>query len=125
MRMESMFNFANIMGTAMQGTVVRGAVLSNNISNIDTPGFKRSQVVFEDTLASAVNDFRDTGRLDLSGVRTRTFTEFDHLRYRWDENNVDIELEMAQLYQNQMRFNVMSGGLMHHYRVLNMAVNFQ
>ncbi|MDR2167892.1 MAG: flagellar basal body rod protein FlgB [Clostridiales bacterium] len=125
MRIENMFDFTNIMGTAMQGTVARGAAISNNIANVDTPRFKRSVVSFEDQLQSAVNDFRRTGNLDLSGFSPRTFVEFDHLSYRWDLNNVDIELEMAQLYANNMRFNIMQSGIMNHYRIINMVIGMQ
>jgi len=125
MRVENMFHFTNILGTAMHGTTVRGAVLTNNIANVDTPRFKRSVVSFEDQLGRAVNDFRRTGTLDTRSVSPRTSIEFDHLSYRWDQNNVDIELEMALLYQNNMRFNVMSSGVMHHYRVINMVINMQ
>jgi flagellar basal-body rod protein FlgB len=125
MRIDGMFNFTNIIGTAMQGTAVRGAALANNIANVDTPRFKRSVVTFEDQLERAVNDFRRTGNLDLSGFSPRTFVEFDHLSYRWDLNNVDIELEMAQLFANNMRFSVMQSGIMHHYRTINMVIGMQ
>ncbi|MCL2235354.1 MAG: flagellar basal body rod protein FlgB [Defluviitaleaceae bacterium] len=118
----NMFNFTNILGTALQGTVARGQVIGNNIANVDTPGFKRSVVAFEDSLAVAVNNFRDTRQLDLTPVQPRVFTEFDHLNYRWDENNVDIELEMVQLFDNNMRFNVISGGILSHYRIINMVI---
>ena len=122
MRIDNIFNYTNIMGVAMQGNVVRQNAISNNIANVDTPGFKRSRVDFEDSLAVAVNNFNATGRLDLSFVQPRISTEFDHLRYRWDENNVDIELEMVQLYQTGMRFNVISSGIMNHYRIVNMVI---
>jgi len=117
-----MFNFTNIIGTALQGTTARGQVINNNIANVDTPGFKRSVVTFEDSLAAAVNDFRNTRQLDLTRVRPSVFTEFDHLNYRWDENNVDIELEMVQLFDNNMRFNVLSSGIMNHYRIINTVI---
>ncbi|MCL2169439.1 MAG: flagellar basal body rod protein FlgB [Defluviitaleaceae bacterium] len=125
MRVENMFHFTNILGAGMHGATVRGAVLTNNIANVDTPGFKRSVVTFEDQLERAVNDFRETRRLDLSSVTPRSFVEFDHLNYRWDQNNVDIELEMAELYANNMRFNVMASGVMSHYRIINMVINMQ
>jgi len=110
------------MGTALQASVVRDNVISNNIANVDTPGFKRSVLRFEDMLASAVQDFRRTGTLDLSSIRPQILREYDFLNYRIDENNVDIEFEMVQLYQNSMRFDVMSGGIMNHYRIINMAI---
>ena len=122
MRIDNMHNLTNILGTAMQATVVRDNVISNNIANVDTPGFKRSVVRFEDLLADAVKSYRRTGNLDLSSIRPQIFTEYDHLNYRIDENNVDIEFEMVQLYQNSMRFDVMTSGIMHHYRIINMAI---
>lgn len=122
MRIDNMHNFTNIMGTALQASVVRDNVISNNIANVDTPGFKRSVLRFEDMLASAVQDFRRTGTLDLSSIRPQILREYDFLNYRIDENNVDIEFEMVQLYQNSMRFDVMSGGIMNHYRIINMAI---
>jgi len=122
MGIDNMHNFTNIIGTAMQAAVVRDNVISNNIANVDTPGFKRSVVRFEDMLQNAVNNYRRTGTLDLSSIRPQIFSEYDFLNYRIDENNVDIEFEMVQLYQNSMRFDVLSGGIMHHYRVINMAI---
>ncbi|MCL2572957.1 MAG: flagellar basal body rod protein FlgB [Defluviitaleaceae bacterium] len=122
MRIDGMHNFTNVLGSAMQATVVRDNVISNNIANVDTPGFKRSVVRFEDMLADAVQNFRRTGALDLSTLRPQIHREYDFLNYRIDENNVDIEFEMVQLYQNSMRFDVLSGGIIHHYRLINMAI---
>jgi len=125
MRVDNMFNFTNILGTALQGTQVRIGVLNNNIANVDTPGFKRSVVNFEDSLQQAVNGFRTTNQLDISRVQPRISTEYAHLMHRLDENNVDIELEMAQLYQSQMRYNVISGSVMFHHRILNAVINMR
>ena len=122
MQINNMHNFTNIIGAAMQATVLRDNVISNNIANVDTPGFKRSVVRFEDMLQDAVQNFRRTGTLDLSNLRPQIFVEYDFLNYRIDENNVDIEFEMVQLYQNSMRFDVLSSGIIHHYRIINMAI---
>jgi len=122
MRIDNMFTKPQILGAAMQAATVRDGVIANNIANADTPGFKRSAVTFEAALAGAVADFRATGRLDLSNVRPRIFIEQDWLNYRIDENNVDIEFEMVQLYQNSMRFDVLATSVMSHYRILNMVI---
>ena len=122
MRIEGMFNHANILGASMQGAVVRDSVIANNIANVDTPGFKRSSVSFEDALGRAVNNFRQTGRLELSSLTPRINRVYDLMNYRVDENNVDIEFEMVQLFQNSMRFDVMASGIMNHYRTINMAI---
>lgn len=122
MRIDNMFHLTNILGSAMQAAAVRDGVIANNIANVDTPGFKRSVVRFEDMLAEAITDFQKTGRLDIASLRPQIMIEFDALNYRIDENNVDIEFEMAQLFQNHMRLNVITSGIMHHYRTVNMAI---
>lgn len=119
----TMFNFSGIMGVAMQGVTARNAVISNNIANVDTPGFKRSVLVFEDQLAEAIENQRGGGRLNLNNITPVIRNEYDWLSYRIDENNVDIEFEMASLYQNGVRFNTMATGIMHHYRMLNSVIN--
>jgi len=122
MRIDNLFDHTRILGAAMQGTLERGAIISNNIANVDTPGFKRSELRFEDSLAKAVSGFRNTGRLDLSGIRSTIFKPYEDFNVRWDENNVDIEMEMAQLYQNNMRYSVMQSGIQNHYRIINMVI---
>ena len=122
MRIDNLFDHTRVLGAAMQGTLERGAVITNNIANVDTPGFKRSELRFEDSLARAVNNFRNTGRLDLSGIKSTIFKPYEDFNVRWDENNVDIEMEMAQLYQNNMRYSVMQSGIQNHYRIINMVI---
>ena len=39
---------------AMQGSMLRQSLLSNNLANVDTPGYQREDVNFQSTLASAM-----------------------------------------------------------------------
>ena len=125
MNMNTMFNHVDILGSAMQAAVVRDGVISNNIANADTPLFKRSAVRFETYLGAAVDNYRQTGDLNLTNIRPTVVTEYGDLYYRFDENNVDIEAEMTELYQNSVRFDVMSSGIMNHYRIINMIIGSQ
>lgn len=99
---------------------LRQSVISNNIANVNTPNFKKSDVIFEDLLAKEL--YGDTsGRLAL--VRTHD----NHLpiatgpnaveakvelqgttTMRVDKNNVDIDVEMANLAKNQVYYNSMA-----------------
>lgn len=107
----------------MQGTVARGQAINNNITNADTPGVARQVVLFEDQLAAAINANRENrGRLNLSGFNPIITSEFDNVMYRLDENSIDIEFEMAMLFQNSVRFDVLSTGIMNHYRTINMVI---
>lgn len=119
---QNLFNVSNILGAAMQGTIARGQAINNNIANADTPGFNRQVVLFEDQLSNAINAHREGRGLDLSNFRPILTTEFDDFMFRIDENTIDIEFEMAMLYQNSVRLDVISTGILNHYRIINMVV---
>ena len=125
MNINAMNNYSNIVGAAMQAAVLRDNVISHNISNADTPLFRRGDVAFETHLGHAVDNFRRTNQLDLTNVRPQVVRDFSDLRYRFDGNNVDIEAEMASLYQNSVRFDIMASGIMNHYRIINMVIGVQ
>ncbi len=101
-----------ILEKALDGTWKRNQVISHNISNVDTPGYKKKQVKFEDELATAL-----AGR-GFNGKKTRKqhimigdpsideigaeVVEIKSTKMRTDENNVDIESEMTALATNTL-----------------------
>jgi len=112
----------DILEAAMQGTVKRNQVIQNNIANNDVPNFKRSSVQFEDRLAAVVDNARRTGNLNLGNAAPRVVRHNTTLRFRLDGNNVDIETEMVDLYQNSMRFETMVSGVMNNYRKIALVL---
>ena len=48
------FNYINVLEKAADASWIRNAAISNNIANVDTPGYKRKDVDFEKYLQSAV-----------------------------------------------------------------------
>ncbi|NLL95809.1 MAG: flagellar basal body rod protein FlgB [Clostridiaceae bacterium] len=87
---------------------LRNDVISQNIANVDTPGYKRKIVQFEEFLNNEMKTGRISqgkSRLSADGIRiTEDPTESS---YRSDGNNVDIENEMALLAANSLRYNTM------------------
>lgn len=87
---------------------LRNDVISQNIANVDTPGYKRKVVQFEEFL----NNEMKTGRISQGKSRFSTngiqITEDPaESSYRSDGNNVDIENEMALLAANTLRYNTL------------------
>ncbi|MGM1045294.1 flagellar basal-body rod protein FlgB [Paenibacillus uliginis N3/975] len=95
---------------------LRNQVLANNIANVDTPYFKRSDVAFESLLQKEMNGVKST----LSGKRTdpKHFiigpsSQIPEISVKTDDssamnnngNNVDVEREMSLLAENQLRYN--------------------
>ncbi len=113
----------NYMSRGLSASSLRQEVISNNIANVNTPNFKRSGVVFEDLLAKELRLDDDPRRLaivrthdrhlpiaQLSPVAPKVQRD-DTTTMRVDNNNVDIDSEMAGLAKNQLYYNSMATSL--------------
>ena len=120
---DSMYFQNMVIGSAMQAAIFRNEVISNNIANADTPGFKKSRVEFEDSLQNALDKISRTGERDLSGVSMRAVITHDTFNYRIDENNVDMEVEMSELYQNAARFDALVAMSQNNSRRFNLILS--
>lgn len=99
---------------------LRHEVISNNIANVNTPGFKRSDVVFESVLLREMGMEEDDGRLKMVRTWDRHLPQAEPVRaaaavrlddtttMRVDRNNVDIDAEMANLAKNQIYYSAMA-----------------
>lgn len=105
------FNYINVLDKACDASWMRNSVISNNIANVDTPGYKRKDVQFEEYLMNEVGytDSLDdeVAGVDLDGLNASTYTEYSTLSYRIDGNNVDIDTENAELAKNQIKYYTM------------------
>ena len=118
-----MFNQNDILGAAMQTAVLRDRIHAHNLANNDTPGFKRFEVFFEDNLQRAVDNYRATGRLNLSRVNPEVRQVRMNLRSRIDGNNVDINEENVMLFRNSVIFDALAGSVIANYRQLTTVFN--
>jgi flagellar basal-body rod protein FlgB len=88
---------------------LRNSVISDNIANVDTPGYKRKELQFEEFLGSELRHSRiSRGSSRLSGSNSAKVVEDSHgYSYRLDGNNVDIERENALMAANALRYNTL------------------
>ena len=124
------FDYINVLDRAADASWLRNDVISNNISNADTPGFKRSDVNFETQLAKALGQSRYTS-LDakmsglnrhLSRLKPVTYSDYSGYSYRVDGNNVDIETENVTLAANQLKYNGLIDCLDQEFKNLRMVM---
>jgi flagellar basal-body rod protein FlgB len=88
---------------AVRGTEQRQSILANNLANVNTPGFKRSDVSFQDALSSALDGgSADPATVDATAYTTSTDSSTS---MRADGNNVDVDTESANLAKNQLLFD--------------------
>lgn len=109
---SNVFDYINVMGTALDATAKREALISNNIANVNTPNYKRKDIRFETELKHAFArangdavDFK-VKDLDLEELGNfETYTDYAELSYRYDGNNVDINTENGIAAENQIKYN--------------------
>jgi flagellar basal-body rod protein FlgB len=108
-----------LLTQAMDASVLRNQVLANNIANVDTPGFKRQEVLFEDLLSTQISQLEDAPVLPLRLTHNRHMglqqqqllpltprvREIDELTYRNDGNNVDFDLESTKIAENKLLYD--------------------
>lgn len=119
---NSMFNHTDLMGLALDATWKRNQVINENIANIDTPGYKRKDVSFESYLEKALNSNDPKAVEKLNRVQPSVYTENQHLNYRKDGNNVDVDTEMVYLAENQVRYNTMISQVNYNFNRLKAVI---
>lgn len=116
---QSIHHQNSILGAAMQGQSTRVDAIMNNIANAETPRFTARRVEFESALSDAIENWRETGNLDLTRARPSMQFQDPGTRFRLDGNNVDVEREMVALFTQSVRFDVMTNSVLHNSRMLN------
>lgn len=108
-------NVMNYLHKGLDASSKRQDVIANNLANLNTPGFNRSTVSFEDQLQKARQEedspLERTHQRHLPTSREEVEAQVKEDRStvrRIDENNVDLEKEMLSMVNNQLRFNTMS-----------------
>lgn len=104
------FDYINVLDRAADAAWQRNEAISNNIANVDTPGYKRQDVAFESVLQQSLGNNRyqsmddKVANVNLSRLRGRAYVDYANYSYRLDGNNVDIENENVMLAENQLKY---------------------
>lgn len=106
-------NSASIFGNtialaqkAMDMLWVKQEAISNNLSNVDTPGYKRKQVSFEDAFRERLQAAGGAGgtsmRDAISGANYTVSSRDDSARV--DENNVNADVENTEMTRTWLHY---------------------
>lgn len=113
----NLFNSPVMAGLSKQldSSSLTQRVIANNIANVNTPGFKKSYISFQEELRRALDakapvmvtsDQRHIGgRVDISQVFPQVLQERG-TTMKYSQNNVDIDQEMVNLAANTILYEV-------------------
>lgn len=121
---SNIYDYVNVLDKAADASWMRQETISNNIANVNTPGYKRQDVAFEDSLQEAISNsrYRSTdekvANLSKADLRIRSYTDSSGFSYRLDGNNVDIDTENAALARNQLKYNALVDSINHEFSMI-------
>ena len=114
---SSVFNYINVLDKAADASWLRNQAIGNNLSNVDTPGYKRQDVAFEDVLKKELGGSRyrtmdsKVASLKMEKLTPAIFRDYADYSYRLDKNNVDVDTEGVMLAENQLKYQGLLTGI--------------
>lgn len=124
---------SDVVQKALDGHAARQKAISSNLANVETPNYRRKDVLFEEALGSAIARRQSAGApqqasnatpLAMKATKPGHFAlnqapgsvsdinprvvESDDLKFRNDGNSVDLESEMASMARNTQRYIALS-----------------
>ena len=111
------FDYVNVLTKAADASYQREAILANNISNVDTPGYKRKDLNFEGVLSQELGRCKHQSldkkisELDTSKLTANVYTDHSNYSYRMDGNNVDIDTENVELASEQIKYEALTSSI--------------
>lgn len=111
------FDYINLLTKAADASWKRESVISNNIANVDTPGYKRKDLDFEGVLTEEIGRCKHrsldskVSELDMSKLNPEVYTDSSTYAYRMDGNNVDIDTENVELASEQIKYEGLTSSI--------------
>ena len=102
----------DLLKKALDASSLRSKASANNIANVNTKGYKKYYVTFEETLKDQVDTLNlktsDSKQIsDASSVGEAKLVQDTTSSMNQDGNNVDIESEMANQAANSLMYNAL------------------
>jgi flagellar basal-body rod protein FlgB len=115
---------AETLEVALKGLSMRSQAMSGNIANINTPGYKRRTLDFEQTLMNQIQkgssysdiamektheDHFSNAIFEINQIKDNMAMEISHEEsFHNNGNNVDIDREMIELTKTGLKFKALS-----------------
>ena len=129
--LDKSFKDIRTLEKSLNAAWLRNEAISNNIANVDTPNYKREEVKFESILNESISGLstegKITGKNHLS-IANSTVTNEPVIvkdynsKIRKDGNNVNIDVEMANLAKNSLYYNTLSQRISGYFSKLKLVI---
>lgn len=112
---------SGLLSRMIRAASLRHQVLSRNIANIDTPGYRPMEVSFSEELRLA----SEAGEPQSAGVMATVVSDPTAGAGRYDGNAVDLDRQMAKMAENALWHNTLIQVLNSRMNLLRTAIRGQ
>ena len=114
-------NIVDLIDAGVKAETLRQKAIANNIANLETPGYRRIEVKFEELLAKCL---RSSGEFDLSEVEAQIYRP-KQTPVKPNGNDVNLEAEIGQMIKNTLRHKAYIRVLAKKYNQIELAISFK
>ena len=109
----------DIINAGIKAETLRQKAIANNIANLETPGYRRIDVKFEELLARCL---RSSGEFELSEVEAEIYQP-KNTPVKSNGNDVNWESEIGQMIKNTLRHKAYIRLLSKKYNQIELAID--
>ena len=103
---------------ALSGAAARQTAIATNLANVNTPGYRRQDVNFEDALRSAFKS-RDSKMLEQTPIN---IVDDPNAAMRVDGSSTDIDSEVAAEAKNGLQYNAIASVIKTRNQIMRSAM---
>ena len=92
----------DLLESGIKAETLRQQAISNNVANLQTPGYRRLGVKFEQLLAKAMES-GDAGKIDLDEIKASLYQP-KNTALNPNGNDVNLEVEVGDMVKNSIRY---------------------
>lgn len=111
-------SIVDLIDAGIKAETLRQKAIANNIANLETPGYRRIDVKFEELLAKCL---RSSKEFDLSEVEAQIYQP-KQTPVKSNGNDVNLEIEVGQMIKNTLRHKTYIRLLSKKYNQIELAI---
>jgi flagellar basal-body rod protein FlgB len=113
----------DLLESGMRAETLKQQAISNNVANLQTPGYRRLGVKFEQLLAKAIES-GDAGKVDLDAIKAELYQP-KNTAVSSNGNDVNLEVEVGDMVKNSIRYRAFIKLLSKKYAQIDDAINIK
>jgi flagellar basal-body rod protein FlgB len=117
--MSKISNIVDFLEAGIRAEDLRQKAIANNIANLETPGYRRIDVKFEELLAKALDSL---GASDLSEIEAQIHRP-KQTPVKSNGNDVNLETEVGEMVKNTLRHTAYVRLLGKKYKQMELAID--